>query len=86
MKEAGFARVDGTVWYGLQAPAGTPRHIIARLNAESNRVLGMPEVKAKLAAVSIETAGGTPEAFTRFIADELAKWGPVVKAAGVKVN
>ena len=86
MKEAGFGRVDGSVWYGLQAPAGTPKHIIAKLNAESNRVLGMQDVKDKLMAVSIETAGGSPEAFAKFIGDELAKWGPVVKAAGVKVN
>ena len=86
MKEAGFGRVDGSVWYGLQAPAGTPKHIIAKLNAESNRVLGMQDVKDKLLAMSIETAGGSPEAFAKFIGDELAKWGPVVRAAGVKVN
>lgn len=86
MKEAGFGRVDGLVWYGFQAPAGTPKPIIARLNAESNRVLAMPEVKEKLTAVSIETAGGTPEAFAKFIRTELDKWGPVVKAAGVKLN
>ena len=86
MKEAGFGRVDGSVWYGLQAPAGTPKHIIAKLNVESNRVLGMQDVKDKLLAMSIETAGGSPEAFAKFIGDELAKWGPVVRAAGVKVN
>ncbi|MBM3344289.1 MAG: tripartite tricarboxylate transporter substrate binding protein [Betaproteobacteria bacterium] len=86
MKEAGFGRVEGSVWYGFQAPAGTPQPIIARLNAESNRVLAMPEVKEKLLAVSIETAGGSPEAFAKFIRAELDRWGPVVKAAGVKVN
>ncbi len=86
MKEAGFGRVDGLVWYGFQAPAGTPRPVINRLNAESNRVLAMPDVKEKLTAVSIETAGGTPEEFTRFIAAELGKWGPVVKVAGAKVD
>ncbi len=86
MKEAGFARIDGLVWYGLQAPAGTPKHIIAKLNTESNRVLAMQEVKDKLTAVSIEAAGGTPEEFSKFIRAELDRWGPVVKAAGVKVN
>lgn len=86
MKEAGFGRVDGLVWYGFQAPAGTPKTIIARLNAESNRVLAMPDVKEKLTAASIESAGGSPEHFASFIKTELAKWGPVVKAAGVKAN
>ncbi len=86
MKEAGLPKVDGTVWYGLQAPAGTPKHIVTKLNAESNRVLAMQEVKDRLTAVSIETAGGTPEEFAKFIRTELDKWGPVIKAAGVKVN
>ena len=86
MKEVGLARIDGLVWYGLLAPAGTPKHIIAKLNAETNRVLAMQEVKDKLMAASIQTAGGSPEEFGKFIRAELDKWGPVVKAAGVKVN
>jgi len=86
MKELGFARVDGTVWYGLMAPARTPRHIIAKLNAESNRVLAMPDVKEKLTRAGIDAAGGTPEEFGQFIRAEFDKWGPVVKAAGVKAN
>jgi len=86
MKELGLARVDGLVWYGLLAPAGTPKNIIAKLNAESNRVLAMQDVKDRLTAASIETAGGTPEEFGKFIRAELDKWGPVVKAAGVKAN
>jgi tripartite-type tricarboxylate transporter receptor subunit TctC len=86
MKEAGFAKVDGSPWYGLQAPAGTPRYIINKLNAESNRVLAMQDVKDRLAAASIDTLGGTPEEFSKFIRAELDKWGPVVKAAGVQAN
>jgi tripartite-type tricarboxylate transporter receptor subunit TctC len=86
MKELGYPRVDGTVWYGLLAPAGTPKHVIAKLNTESNRVLAMPDVKEKLVRAGIDTAGGTPEAFGQFIRAELDKWGPVVKAAGVKAN
>ena len=86
MKESGLPKVDGTVWYGLQAPAGTPKHIITKLNTESNRVLAMQEVKDRLTAVSIDAAGSTPEEFSKFIRAELDKWGPVVKAAGVKVN
>ncbi len=86
MKEAGLPRIDGLVWYGFQAPAGTPKPIITRLNVESNRVLAMQDVKDKLTAVSIETAGGTPEEFAKFIRAELDKWGPVIKTAGVKAN
>ena len=86
MKEVGLARVDGTVWYGLLAPAGTPKLIIQKLNAESSRVLAMQEVKDKLTFAGIDTAGGTPEEFGRFIRAEFEKWGPVVKAAGVKAN
>jgi tripartite-type tricarboxylate transporter receptor subunit TctC len=86
MKELGFPRVDGTVWYGLLAPAGTPKNIIAKLNAESNRVLAMPDVKEKLTRAGIDAAGGTPEEFAKFIRAEYDKWGPVVKAAGVKAN
>jgi tripartite-type tricarboxylate transporter receptor subunit TctC len=86
MKELGFPRVDGTVWYGLLAPAATPKSIIAKLNAESNRVLAMPDVKEKLTRAGIDAAGGTPEDFGKFIRAEFEKWGPVVKAAGVKAN
>jgi tripartite-type tricarboxylate transporter receptor subunit TctC len=86
MKELGYARVDGTVWYGLLAPARTPKAVIARLNAESNRVLAMPDVKEKLTRAGIDAAGGTPEEFGKFIHEESGKWGPVVKSAGVKAN
>ena len=86
MKEAGVAKVEGSAWYGWQAPAGTPKHIVNKLNTETNRVLAMQDVKERLAAASIDTLGGTPEEFAKFIRAELDKWGPVVKAAGVKVN
>lgn len=86
MAEVGLPRVTGSVWYGLMAPAGTPREIIAKLNAEANRALAMQEVKDRMAVAGMQPAGGTPEQFGKFIADELAKWGPVVKAAGVKLD
>ena len=86
MKEVGLARVDGEVWYGLLAPAGTPQSIITKLNAESRRVLAMQDLKDRLTVAGIDAAGGTPEDFGKFIRAELDKWGPVVKAAGVKAN
>jgi tripartite-type tricarboxylate transporter receptor subunit TctC len=68
------------------APAGTPKDIITKLNAESNRILATQDVKERMAATGIDAAGGTPEAFAKFIRDEIAKWGPVVKAAGAKAD
>ena len=84
MLEVGYPRVAGSVWYGLMVPAHTPREVIAGLNAESNRILATEEVRARLDAVGIEVAGGgTPEDFGKFIRAEIAKWAPVVKAAGI---
>ena len=86
MKESGFARIDGQVWYGLLAPAGTPKPIIAKISAETTRILAQQDTKDRLTAASIVAAGGTPDEFRNFIRAELDKWGPVVKAAGVKAN
>lgn len=86
MAEVGLPRVTGSVWYGLLAPAGTPKEIIVKLNAEANRALSTQEVKDRMAAAGIYAAGGTPEEFGKFIRAELDKWGPVVKAAGVTAN
>ena len=86
MTELGFPKVAASIWYGMVVPAGTPKTIIAKLNAESNRALALPEVKERLAAAGIDAAGGTPEAFAQVMRDELAKWGPVVKASGAKVD
>jgi tripartite-type tricarboxylate transporter receptor subunit TctC len=86
MAELGYPRVAGWVWYGLMAPAGTPRKIIAMLNAESNRILATQDVKDRLEGAGIDAAGGTPEEFGKFIRDEIAKWGPVVTAAGAKLD
>jgi tripartite-type tricarboxylate transporter receptor subunit TctC len=66
-------------------PTGTPAKIGA-LNAESNRVLAMPDAKEKLSRAGIDAAGGTSEAFAKFIRAEFNKWGPVMKSAGVKAN
>ena len=84
MIEIGYPKVAGTVWYGLMVPAGTPRAVIAKLNAESNGVLATDEVRDRLVAMGIDVAGGgPPEDFGRFIRAEIAKWAPVVRAAGI---
>jgi tripartite-type tricarboxylate transporter receptor subunit TctC len=73
-----------TGWYGLLAPAGTPREIVARLNAEAVRVLRSADVGDKLSSQGAEPAPGTPEEFTAFIRSEIDKWARVVKAARMK--
>ena len=84
MIELGMPKIAGSVWYGLVVPAGTPKAIITKLNAESNRILATQDVKDRMSAVGIDTTGGSPEDFAKFIRDEIAKWGPVVKAAGIQ--
>ncbi len=87
MTEIGYPQVAASIWYGMMAPAGLPNPIIAKLNTETNRVLGMPDVKDRMAGAGIDAAApNSPEDFVKFIRDELAKWGPVVKASGAKAD
>lgn len=82
--EAGIAGYESAFWFGLNAPAGTPKAIVERLNKETVRVLALPEVRAQLIAQSIEPASSTSERFGEFLRQDIAKWARVVKAAGVK--
>ena len=73
-------------WYGLLAPAGTPREIVNKVQAETARILVLPEVKARLAADGADAVGNRPEEFAAYIRTEIAKWGKVVKAGGIKLE
>ena len=84
--EAGYKGFGASTWYGLLAPARTPAPVIARLNAEVNRVLKTPEVRERLAAEGGEALGGSPEQFASFLKAEHAKWGRVVKESGAKAE
>ncbi len=87
MKEVGYPQVAASIWYGMMAPAGVAKPIISKLNAEANRILGLQEVKERMAGAGIDAAApNSPEDFAKFIRDELAKWGPVVKASGAKAD
>ena len=69
------------------APSGVAKPLIAKLNAEVNRILGLPDVKERMAGAGIDAAApNSPDDFAKFVRDELAKWGPVVKAAGAKAG
>jgi tripartite-type tricarboxylate transporter receptor subunit TctC len=75
-----------TGFFIMMAPAGTPRDIIGKLNAESVKALQSPQLKERLATLGLEPVGNSPEAATAFIQAEIAKWAPVVKAAGATTD
>jgi tripartite-type tricarboxylate transporter receptor subunit TctC len=84
--ELGYPKVAVSLWYGLLAPAGTPISTIQKLNTEVVKALGAPEVRERLEAQGAEPMPGSPEAFASFMREEMAKWAPVVKQAGVKLD
>jgi tripartite-type tricarboxylate transporter receptor subunit TctC len=81
-----LAGYSASGWYGLFAPAATPKAVIARLNAEVVKILRMPEVVQRLSGQGAEPAGNTPEEFMAFVRDEIDKWAKLVKAANMKTD
>ena len=75
---------EASAWYGLAAPKGTPGAIVERLNREVNAILARPDVKSQLAGLGASLLSGSPSDFGRLVADETAKWGKVIKFAGIK--
>jgi tripartite-type tricarboxylate transporter receptor subunit TctC len=87
MAEAGVAGYEATAWFGYLAPAGTPREVVDRLNAEIGKALESSDVRDRLAPGGLsELPGGTPERFGDFIRTEIAKWSRVVKESGAKID
>jgi tripartite-type tricarboxylate transporter receptor subunit TctC len=84
--ESGVPGYEAITWNGIVAPAGMPKAVITRLNAEINRALAEPGLSQKLIAIGAEPAGGTPEEFAKFIRSEYAKWGDVVRRSGAKMD
>jgi tripartite-type tricarboxylate transporter receptor subunit TctC len=86
MQEAGIAGYESSAWFGLVGPAATPRDIVTKLNAEVQRILKLPDVRQNLAVQGGEPLFMSADEFGAFIRDETAKWGKVVKAAGVHAD
>jgi len=86
LEEAGIHGFDAGLWFGLNAPRATPPAVLARLNREVNRVLGLTEVRRQLEAQTIEPAPGTMEEFEAFIARDTEKWARVVKTSRIQVE
>jgi len=84
--ESGYPNFVSLAWNGVLVPAGTPKPVIARLNAEINAILKEPDVVQKLNSQGFELVGGTPEEFGALIKAESDKWAPVIKAAGIKID
>ena len=84
--ESGLPGYDAATWGGLLAPAGTPKEIVAKLNAAANAALKLEDVRMKLQGAGIEIQGGTPEQFGNVIKSEVEKWGRIVKAAGIQAD
>jgi tripartite-type tricarboxylate transporter receptor subunit TctC len=83
--ESGVNVVGGT-WVGVLAPAGTPREAIALLSKEMQAAVRKPELRERFITLGIDPAGTTPEEFAKFLREEVAKWGKVIKAANVKIE
>lgn len=82
VSESGIPGYQVTSWYGLFAPAGTPRDIVARLNTESAAILKRPEIASKLSGLGAQVATTTPEEFGRIVREEIVRWAKVVQATG----
>lgn len=86
MSEAGLAGFEVNSWFGLLAPAGTPREIVLRLNSEVARALHEPDARERLYSIGAEPMSNTPEEFAAYINAEMVKWSKVIKAAGIRVD
>jgi tripartite-type tricarboxylate transporter receptor subunit TctC len=86
MAEAGVPGFESETWFGLFAPAGTPKDVVARVSADTAAALQSPDVRERFAAVGAEPVSSTPEQFLERIRADTARWAEIIKAANVKVQ
>jgi tripartite-type tricarboxylate transporter receptor subunit TctC len=84
VSEAGVPGYEATIWLGFMAPKGTPPEIVNKLNAEMRKVVAMPEVKSAWAAQGAVPMSMSVSEFQKFLSDDIAKWGKIVKVSGMK--
>lgn len=84
MIESGFPSLDANEWWAILAPAGTPRDVIGKVNAEIKRIMVLPEIQSRLEARGVEYLGSTPEELGTFMRNETARWTKVLLDAGIK--
>jgi tripartite-type tricarboxylate transporter receptor subunit TctC len=86
LAESGLPGFEATSWFALMAPAGLPKEVLTKINAETVRVMNLPDVREKLAALGLDVAPGSPEALAQHIQTETTKWAKVVKESGAKLD
>jgi tripartite-type tricarboxylate transporter receptor subunit TctC len=86
LAEAGLKGFEVNNWTGVFAAAGTPAAVVAKLNAEANRIMQLPEVQSRLPREGLRHVAMTPEQFAAFVRAEKDKWAPLVKASGAKAD
>ena len=84
--ESGYREFDMTSWWGLLAPAGVPKDIIARLHADAVKVLNTSEMKERLASQGAVVVTDTPEQFAAYIKSEITNWGRIVAVSGARMD
>ncbi|MGQ0524868.1 MAG: Bug family tripartite tricarboxylate transporter substrate binding protein, partial [Betaproteobacteria bacterium] len=86
ISESGVPGYEVTNFFGMSAPAKTPRSVLERLHGETVRALKSPDVREKLLGLGADPVGNTQEQYAAFIQNEIAKWAKVIKAAGIKAD
>lgn len=84
--ESGFSGFSAVSWFGLSAPAGTPKEVVAKLQEASVKALASPEIRERLQSQGFVVVGNTPDQFSAFVRDEIAKWGKAAKASGATLD
>jgi tripartite-type tricarboxylate transporter receptor subunit TctC len=84
--ESGFPGFEASVWFGLMAPAQTPKELVSKLNADLNRALADPDLREQLVSKLYQPIGGTPEDFARVLRTEVERYGKIIRDVGIKAD
>ncbi|HEX9786039.1 MAG TPA: tripartite tricarboxylate transporter substrate-binding protein, partial [Opitutaceae bacterium] len=86
ISESGVPGYEFTSWNGVHVTAGTPKAVIMKIHGELIKVVALPDVKERMFNLGMEVAGSTPEQLAALVTSDIAKWGKVIKASGVRVD
>ena len=84
--EQGYPKFEAMLWNGVLVPSGTPKPVVAQLNAQIGAILAQPEVRSRITAAGLDPAGGRPEDFTALIKAEAARWAPLIRSLAIKLD